>query len=76
MFDYESAAGQAYMKDSYHRLKSYHWTNTGITLGIPGIKKEMDWGKYEGFIDFGEYYEQKSIEIQEISGKSFIHQKY
>ena len=45
MFDYESAAGQAFIKDS--RLKSFEWTDTGIKLTIPGIKKEIDSGKYE-----------------------------
>ena len=70
MFDYERAAGQAYMKDN--RLKSYAWTDTGIKLTILDIKKEMDLGKYEGDVDIGSVYEQTAIEIKEIFGKSFI----
>ena len=71
MFDYESAAGQAFIKDN--RLKSYKWTDTGIELTIPYIKKEMDLGKYEGAMEYGREYKGKSIEVSKIFGKSFIH---
>ena len=75
MFDYERAAGQAFMKDGYNRLKSYDWTDTGIKLIIPGIKREIDLGNYEGDVDIGEDYKHKSIEVREILGKSLIHLK-
>ena len=69
MFDYERAAGKAFMKDRDHRLKSYNWTKTGIQLTIPGIKKEMDLGKYEGDVDVVREYKHTSIEIIEIVGR-------
>ena len=71
--DYESAAGQVFMKDQYNRLKNYTWTERGIELTITAIQKEIDSGKYEGYVDIGENYKQKSIEIQNIFGESFIH---
>ena len=71
MFDYESATGQAFIKDK--RLKSYSWTNTGIKLTIAGIEKEMDLGKYEGDVDNGEDYKQITIEVKEFFGKSLIY---
>ena len=46
MFDYESMAGDAFIKDRKKRLKSYEWTYTGIKFTIPDIDKEMDLGKY------------------------------
>ena len=73
MFDYERAAGQAFMKDRDHRLKTKNWTDTGIKLTIPGIKKEMDLGKYEGDVDVITDYKHTSIEVKKIVGKSFIH---
>ena len=70
LFDYESDAGQAFMKDN--RLKSYEWTDTGIKLMIPNMDKEKDSGKYEADIATGpEKYNQKSIEVIEICGQSF-----
>ena len=70
LFDYESAAGQAFIKDS--RLKSFHWTKTGIKLTIPEINKEMDLGKYQCDVDYGPEYDKVSIEVKEIFGQSFI----
>ena len=72
MFDYEKAASQAFMKDRYNRLQSYEWTDTGIKLKIPNIKKEMDVGKYDGDVDIGPEYKQKTIEVKEIFGKCCI----
>ena len=72
MFDYESAAGQAFIKDRYGRLKSYEWTNTGIKLKIQDIDKEKDLGKYEGEVDTGANYKTKMIEIKEILGWSLF----
>ena len=73
MFDYESAAGQAFMKDNYNRLKSYQWTDKGIKLMIPNISKEMDLGKYEGDVDTGKGDNRKQIEVKEIVGQSLFY---
>ena len=72
MFDYESAAGQAFMKDRDHRLKSYNWTDTGITLTIPDIDKERDLGKYQCDVEIGAEYKARSIELTQIFGQSFV----
>ena len=72
MFDYESAAGQVFMKDTYNRLKSYEWTDTGIKFTIPNIKKEIDLGKYDCDVDIGSSYEQNAIEIKNIFGECCI----
>ena len=72
MFDYESAAGQAFLKDKENRLKSYEWTKTGIKFVIPGISKEKDLGKYKGDVAKGPDDSQKTIEVQEIYGQSFL----
>ena len=66
MFDYESAAGQVFVKDSYNRLKSFNWTDTGIIVQIRDINKKMDLGKYAGEVATGEDYNQKIIEIKEV----------
>ena len=70
MFDYESIAGQAFLKDN--RIKSYEWTDTGINLTIVDIDKNLDLGKYEGEVAIESDYKQHVIEIREILGKSFI----
>ena len=72
MFDYESAAGQAFMKDNEKRLKLYHWTNTGIKFTIQDIDKGKDSGKYEGDVAIGADYKKKSIEVKEIHGQGSI----
>ena len=69
MFDYERAAGKAFMKDRDHRLKSFKWTNTGIKLTIPKMNKEMDLGKYDGDVDTGSEYKEKVIEVNKIYGE-------
>ena len=65
MFDYEDAAGQAFIQDN--RLKSYEWTDTGIKLMM-----NMDLGKYEGEAATQSDYDRARIEIKNIIGKSFI----
>ena len=72
MFDYESAAGQAFIKDREKRLKSYNWTATGIKLMIPDIDEEKDLGKYQGEVDIGTDNNQETIEVKEFFGESFI----
>ena len=72
MFDYESAAGKAFLKDPNNRLKSYEWTDTGIKLTIPDIGNEVDLGKYQCDVDIGPTYEQKLIEVKNIFGKPFM----
>ena len=69
MFDYESLAGQAVIKDKYMRLQSYEWTNNGIKLIIADIDKKTDPGKYEGDVEIGEEYKPKTIEVKEIFGQ-------
>ena len=71
MFDFERAAGQAFIKDE--RLKSYQWTETGIKLKIPHISKDTDVGKYEGEVDTGSDFKGKSIKVEPIFGQSFIY---
>ena len=73
MFDYESAAGQAFIKDRKNRLKSYEWTYTGIKLTIPNIKKAMDLGKYESQVSTEADHATQYIEIQEIHGESLFY---
>ena len=70
MFDFESAAGQAFIKDN--RLKAYNWTNTGIKFNIPSINKEIHLGKYEGEVDIGPDYKANSIHIKQIFGQSVL----
>ena len=72
MFDYEKAAGQAYIKDRFRRLQSYDWTNTGIRFTIPDIDRKMDLGIYEGDVQVEQECIQKTIEIKEIFGQSFM----
>ena len=72
MFDYERIAGQAFMKDSYNRLTSYEWTDTGIKLMIPDIDKEKDLGKYQGDVETENDHQQRIIEVKKIVGKLFI----
>ena len=72
MFDYESDAGEVFLKDEYHRLKSYEWTNTGIQLKIPNINKESDLGEYIGEVAIENYDSQQTIAVKEIFGQSFI----
>ena len=67
MLDYESLAGQTFMKDN--RLKSYKWTDTGIQLMIANIDKEKDLGKYEADVATGHNKNvQKMMAIKEIWG--------
>ena len=68
MFDYESVAGKAFVKDENHRLKFYNWTDTGITLTIPQINNTTDLGKYEGEVATGSDGNKAIIEIKEIFG--------
>ena len=70
LFDYENLAGQAFIKGN--RLKKYEWTATGIKLTIPGMKKDVDFGKYGGEVATQTEYEQQVIEIKDIFGQSFI----
>ena len=69
MFDYETAAGQVYMKDWDNRLKSYKWTDKGIKLTIPDIDNKKDSGKYKGDVTIGNTNKEKSIEVKEIFGQ-------
>ena len=69
MFDYESAAGQAFMKDKENRLTSFELTDTGIKLAIPDIDKGKDYGKYKGDVEIGGDYKQIIIEVKEIHGQ-------
>ena len=68
MFDYEKTAGQVFLKDRYNRLQSYTWTNTGISLTIPGIDRNFDLGKYEGDVEKGREYKTQAVEIKQIFG--------
>ena len=72
MFDYESAAGQAFIKDKHQRLISQEWTDTGIRLTIGNIDKTNDLGKYKGEVEIGQEHKSATIEINQIIGKSFL----
>ena len=71
MFDFESAAGQVFIKDSESRLESYIWTDTGINLTICDINNDTDLGTYEGDVGIGSENELKAIQVKEIFGQSF-----
>ena len=66
MFDYESAAGQAFIKDTHQRLISYEWTDTGIKLTIGNIDKTNDLGKYKGEVEIRQEYKPATIEVKQI----------
>ena len=68
MFEYEDLTGQAVIIDQKSRLKSFHWTETGINFTIPNINKKMDLGIYEGDVAQGEHTGQNTIEVSEIIG--------
>ena len=70
LFDYESAAGQAFIKDN--RLKSYEWTDKGIRFIITDIVKEKDQGKYVCDVDVGAEYKEGSVEVKDFFGQSFM----
>ena len=72
MFDYESVAGKAFIKDKNSRLKSYNWTDTGIKLMIPDIDKKKDLGKYKGDVATKRENSQNIIEIKEIHGELLV----
>ena len=72
MFDYESLAGEAFIKDRKKRLKSYEWTDTGVKFVISDINKEMDLGKYSGEVSTGTEFNEKKIEINKILGQALI----
>ena len=70
MFDYESDAGESFIRDE--RLTSYSWTDTGIKLVISNINKEVDFGRYEGSVTIGTNSAVLTlINIPQIIGKSF-----
>ena len=71
MFDYESAAGEAFIKDRDARLKSFEWTDTGIKMTIPDINKDKDLAEYKGEVSTISEDADTVIEVQEIIGKIF-----
>ena len=68
MFDYESIAGQSFLKDKHQRLISYEWTDTGIRLTIGNIDNATDLGKYKAEVEIGQDYKSATVEIKQIIG--------